>query len=341
MVTTPLFKAAADALERVDELLDKQSSKFRTVWNEYLKTLKSDESVKIITDYLEANREDLAIQYIEEQTYSFNEILLLLFLAGAAFEIGFLASSVISSAKKINDKDLTQGSLQFDQTSANGRLASEVDKFKSELNESQRRLVYEVVSQGKADGLSSRLIAQKLADAIGVTEQQFQAIENYRRLLEKGSSQALDRELRDGRFDGVVERSIKNNKPLTQEQIDRMVAAYRRRYIRYRADTMTRTEVKRVVEAGRDEAANQMLDKAGLQPGDMIKEWRSRRDDRVRYTHTHASLDGQKVRQDQYFLSVSGAKLMYPGDSSAPLSEIINCRCRTLRYIQPEQRSNF
>lgn len=333
MVTDLLFKSKNDDLEKIDELLDKQSAKFKAVWNKYLKTLKSEDSVKIIASFLEINREDLAIQYIEEQTDSFNEILLLLFLVGAAFEIGFLASSIIRSAKTVNNKDLTENALQFNQMLASDKLALEVNRFKSDLNESQRKLIYQVVAQGRVDGISPRLIAKKLAETLGMTEQQFLAVENYRRLLEGGSSEALKRELRDKRFDKTISRAIADKKPLTQEQIDRMVAAYRRRYIRYRSETMTRTVSGQIIEAGRDAAANQMLEKAGLQPGDMVKEWRSRRDDKVRYTHTHASLDGQKVKQNEYFISVSGARLLYPRDSSAPLKETVNCRCRTLRYI--------
>ena len=55
------------------------------------------------------------------------------------------------------------------------------------------------------------------------------------------------------------------------------------------------------------------------------KRWVTRHDDRVRASHM--SLDGQTVPIDKKFKSQSGASLMFPGDITAPLSEVINCRC--------------
>lgn len=55
--------------------------------------------------------------------------------------------------------------------------------------------------------------------------------------------------------------------------------------------------------------------------------WVATGDDRVRASHAYAN--GQVVGIDQPFVLGSGARVMYPGDSSmgAPLSETIQCRC--------------
>lgn len=55
------------------------------------------------------------------------------------------------------------------------------------------------------------------------------------------------------------------------------------------------------------------------------KRWVTRHDDRVRASHR--SLDGQVVQIHRKFTTQTGARLMFPGDISAPLSEVINCRC--------------
>lgn len=55
------------------------------------------------------------------------------------------------------------------------------------------------------------------------------------------------------------------------------------------------------------------------------KRWISQRDDRVR--HTHMVLDGKTVPVPAVFTSPSGAKLRYPGDPRAPMSERAGCRC--------------
>lgn len=55
------------------------------------------------------------------------------------------------------------------------------------------------------------------------------------------------------------------------------------------------------------------------------KEWVARGDGKTR--DTHAALSGTVEYVDRYFVSPSGARLLYPGDPSAPAAEIINCRC--------------
>lgn len=55
------------------------------------------------------------------------------------------------------------------------------------------------------------------------------------------------------------------------------------------------------------------------------KTWVSMRDTRVR--DTHRALDGTSVPMDKPFVSPSGAKLRFPGDPRAPISEVARCRC--------------
>lgn len=62
------------------------------------------------------------------------------------------------------------------------------------------------------------------------------------------------------------------------------------------------------------------------------KQWVARGDGKTR--DTHAELSGAVEYADRYFVSSSGAKLMYPGDPTAPAGEIINCRCY-IRKVAP------
>lgn len=56
------------------------------------------------------------------------------------------------------------------------------------------------------------------------------------------------------------------------------------------------------------------------------KIWVSMRDSRVRDTHVDLD-DGTPIPVDQPFTTSNGDQLYYPGDTSAPPSEWINCRC--------------
>ena len=62
------------------------------------------------------------------------------------------------------------------------------------------------------------------------------------------------------------------------------------------------------------------------------KTWHSQEDSRVR--PTHQALNGTVAAMDAAFTSPSGAKLRFPGDPRAPISEVANCRC----YLQMARR---
>jgi hypothetical protein len=85
--------------------------------------------------------------------------------------------------------------------------------------------------------------AREIRSMIGLTARQEAAVENYRTALETGSySQALDRALRDGRYDRGLLNAIAQGKELPQARIDAMVDRYSTRYVKYRAETIARTE---------------------------------------------------------------------------------------------------
>lgn len=88
------------------------------------------------------------------------------------------------------------------------------------------------------------------------------------------------------------------------------------------AARIARTEMHTAANVGADEAARS----TGLE---MVKEWASAEDSRVR--KSHAKADGQEVGLDEPF-HVGDARLMMPGDPSGPAKEIINCRCAILHH---------
>jgi len=199
-----------------------------------------------------------------------------------------------------------------------------------EFTGEQRRAVRAVLTQGVQEGINPREMAVRFRHAIGLTEKQAAAVQHYRILLENTSKSALSRTLRDRRFDRSVQRAIRTRTPLTKTQIDRMVAAYQRRYINFRAVTIARTEALRAVHQGAEEMYQQAIDEGQLAPESLLQTWVTARDERVR--GSHAEMDGQQRSFDQAFTSGDGFALRYPGDPEAPASEVVNCRCvRTMR----------
>lgn len=61
------------------------------------------------------------------------------------------------------------------------------------------------------------------------------------------------------------------------------------------------------------------------------KRWVAHHDERTR--HTHLAANGQTVAIDDPFI-VGGAALAFPGDPSAPMEEVANCRCSMVPAIK-------
>jgi len=147
------------------------------------------------------------------------------------------------------------------------------------------------------------------------------------------ASRYFTRTRRDKRFDGIVRRAIADGRPVAQADIDRMAARYSDRLLALRGETIARTETLKAMNAGRQEALDQLIENPNndIQAQDVTRKWDATGDARTR--PSHAAADGQVVGQGEAF-NVGGALLMFPGDTSlgAPGEEVINCRC----YMAPE-----
>ena len=114
-----------------------------------------------------------------------------------------------------------------------------------------------------------------------------------------------------------------------QSQIDRMAQRYSNKLLRQRGETIARTETLKALNAGRQEALDQLIENPNndVRAEDVVRAWDSAGDARTRETHAAADLQ-DPVPQGQPFI-VGGYSLMYPGDTSlgAPAEEVINCRC--------------
>lgn len=194
----------------------------------------------------------------------------------------------------------------------------------NETREAVRLSITSAVTQGR----SPRSVARDFKQTIGLTVEQERSIQNYRRYLETLDRQALERESRDKRFDSTVSRAIKNDKPLPKAQIDKMVAAFRRKREAQRAETIARTESLSAMELGQDLALQQTKqDKALAQ--DLIQFWEVTRDGRQREAHELVpTMNPEGVPFGEFFQTPLGP-MRYPRDREfGTAANVINCRCR-------------
>lgn len=177
-------------------------------------------------------------------------------------------------------------------------------------------------------GRMDRSTGRRTGGIVGLTDPQAQYVVNARRELLDLSPDYFTRARRDRRFDGIVRRAIRDGKPLSAADVDRIVGRYSDRLLNLRGEMIGRTEAHEALESGRMQSYQQAIDRGDVRVENITRTWKTASDPRVR--DTHAGMHNQAVvGMDAPFVSPSGARLMFPGDRSlgAPGGEVIACRC--------------
>lgn len=180
-------------------------------------------------------------------------------------------------------------------------------------------------------GRVSRATGQREGGVIGLTSSQEAWVRNYAAELSSDNpAAALERLLRDKRFDKSVMKAANSGEPIPQDLIDKMVASYKTRALRYRAETIARKETITALHTAQEQSMQQAISKGAVSADTVTYVWHTAHDSRVR--DTHRTMDRQVRKQGQMFVTGGGAHLLYPGDPSGPAAEVINCRC----YREPK-----
>lgn len=214
--------------------------------------------------------------------------------------------------------------------------------------EDQRSAIRTALASGMQEGVNPRTSAldivgrtdrmsnQRSGGIIGLTEQQAEFAETAKIELRSGDpallGNYLERTRRDKRFDSTVRKAIKAEQPVPADVAAKAVAAYKRRLLELRGQTIARTEAMTALQSAKHQAYQQLVDDGSVDEADIERQWVDSHDFRVR--HTHRGLNGQRRQLNQAFVSPSGARLMYPGDPRAPAAERIGCRCDVIYRIK-------
>jgi hypothetical protein len=143
----------------------------------------------------------------------------------------------------------------------------------TDVSDDVRQSISNVITRGIQSGWSPDKMARELRSAIGLTSDQYNAVSNYRSLLESGSSDALDRQLRDATFDDTVQASVDGVSKLTPDQVERFTNRYADRYLAYRANTIARYESLRASNQGGYDSVQSAIDAGVISPEDVTTNW--------------------------------------------------------------------
>lgn len=235
-------------------------------------------------------------------------------------------------------------------------LIREVDKGTTEAIRDQ-------LLQGMRSGKGPRQQAKEIKQVVGLTQRQANAVANFRKELEtfhmrssaagwnlgakidrrnqaqvfrpdaqgKPKDKILERRLRDFRYDGQLARSMNEGKALTPAQVDKMVGAYARKYRKYRAETIARTESMRALNMGIQEGWRQAVMEGKVEEHLIRRFWKVARDERL--CELCAPIPGYNkkgVALGQPFTTPSGPRTLPPVHPS--------CRCHIfIRRMEPEE----
>lgn len=212
----------------------------------------------------------------------------------------------------------------------------------------QRRLIIEVIQAGMAAGQGPRDTALDLVGRIGttgrragglvgLTTDQAGYVLNAREALLSGEPAMMrtyfERKLRDQRFDGIVQKAIDAGKPVAPADVEKITGRYADRLLLLRGENIARTETIGAFNAAREEAFRQAIASGALQAQNVDGIWGATGDGRTR--HSHRVMNGQRRKFGMPFVAPSGARLMFPGDTSlgAGPEETINCRCTKIYRV--------
>jgi len=303
-----------DPADRLLALMAKTEPRFSRRFVEVVRTIKSQWTLSQIEGLLEVGQAETALQVAEMAAVPL----------GRTWGDVYILSGDETAAYVGDALDIV---VNFDAVNSRALLSTQTNQLRlvREFGRQQRAATREALVDGMRRGLNPRDTARAFRHSIGLTERQVRAVGNYRRLLETNSRGALARQLRDRRFDPSITRATRTGVPLSPEKVNMMVDRYRLRYLKYRAETIARTESLRAVHAGSEELYAQAIDNGTLRADELTRQWVTARDERVR--GSHIAMNEQRQPVGQPFISGDGHMLLYPGDPNAPGSESIQCRC--------------
>jgi hypothetical protein len=203
-----------------------------------------------------------------------------------------------------------------------------------EISDDQRGHIKSIMLAATQSGESPQVIARRIRDVIGLTAHQAAIVQNYRAQLATLDPRALTYELRDRRFDPTIKTAIKAKQPLDQAAVDKMVDAYSRRFLAYRAMTIARTESLRAANNAHIRSVKRML--ADNPEMTCIKTWMATLDDRTR--PDHVGLHRKSVIGiETPFHCDSGETIRWPHDPKGAAKEVIGCRCVAMTTVVPRR----
>ena len=170
-------------------------------------------------------------------------------------------------------------------------------------------------------GTFNRATGRREGGFLGLNSQQTDWVINARSDLANLDERYFTRKMRDKRYDRLVRKAIDEGKPLAQADVDRIIWRYKDRLLKYRGDTIARTEAHKATSAGTYEGMRQAQEAGAT----ITVRWIHGHSKEPRQGHLAAAQAPSRPLGMPFQLENGSA--LYPHDPALPASEVVGCRC--------------
>lgn len=205
-----------------------------------------------------------------------------------------------------------------------------VTRIQTEQRDMLRAVLDERIASGESGTKTARKIVGKVNPAtgrreggfIGLTGPQTQWAINAETQLRNLDAGYFQRVQRDRRFDTLVRKAIKDGKPLSEADVQRITGRYRDRLLKQRGEVIARTEAHIAQSAAQYEGMRQLVE-----AGETVTlKWIHGFSKEPRMDHVAAALSPPRPLGVPFVMG-DGTPLLYPHEPGAPADHVIGCKC--------------
>ena len=319
-----------------------------------LEAIASEVTLESIASAIESGNEEAVVRLITDQIpNAFDRV--------RSAELAAMGAAGVATMETVPavERGGQRIAIQFNR--GNERAVRAVDSIHTEMirevSEETRGTIRDELRASLRDGENPRQAGRRIrgkwnprtkrheGGVLGLTRHQADITRRARERLLSGDPDEMRKylgmKLRDKRFDRTVINAIENGTAIPRAKAENMAAAYRRRSVQRRAETIARDQSLAALDEGQDQAFNQAQDQGAIREEDVVEEWITSRDARVRDVHQAVpTMNRGGVRRGEMFETMLGP-LLKPRDRTSPGSvpgNVIQCRCTRFMRVREQSR---
>lgn len=218
-------------------------------------------------------------------------------------------------------------------------VAGLIEGIKAQSQEAVRSVILNGIRNGQGTQQLARLITgKKVGDTrvggiLGLNGRITDSIISGRAKLLSGDPRLmreyLGLELRDKRYDAMIERYIAAEKPIRGPDLDRIMLAHRMKALGQRGRVIGKNETRDALAAGRHEGFAQVYERNDVET--ITKRWQHNLSKEPR--PSHVAMNGTVIGFNESF-DFGDAMMRYPHDERGPARHRIGCNCMAMYRVR-------